>query len=85
MLSEENIKEAIALYEKTKWKYPEKGDFPERNKWLDFVVPHYPGRHVGRFVRGVEGDLCFWCELAKTYFSTDKVKAWTYAPVLEEG
>lgn len=80
------INEALALAEKTKWKYPEKGELPEI--LADYIIFYLRVRlskpKIGMAYKDKDGNFMFFCNDTKQGYSQHEVKAWTYAPVLNE-
>lgn len=84
---EEAIKEALALAEKSRWKYPDKGELPEiLSKHIIFYLNGSIARpRIGMAYKDKDGIFMFFCNDTKQGYPKTQVKAWTYAPVMEEG
>lgn len=80
------VKEALALAEKTKWEYPDKGELPEI--LADYIIFYLRGRlskpKIGMAYKDKDGNFIFFCNDTNQGYSQHEVKAWTYAPVLDE-
>lgn len=80
------IEKALALAEKSKWKYPEKGELPKI--LADYIIFYLRGRlskpKIGMAYKDKDGNFMFFCNDTKQGYSQHEVKAWAYAPVLDE-
>lgn len=75
------IQEAIDIVSKT-WKYPGKGELPEKERKIYFIVDTFTPDHIGKRC-GLVNDY-FWCQIQRRSYEINEVKAWTYAPMLED-
>lgn len=75
------IKEALALAEKSRWKYPDKGELPEDEKIVLIVLS---GRKNCDMAIHDKQGKAFIEVVDHLHFPYGQVKAWTYAPVLED-
>lgn len=81
VISGNDLKEALALAEKSRWKYPDKGELPEKELKVYFITDTFTPDHIGKRC-GLVNDY-FWCQIQRRSYEINEIKAWTYAPVME--
>lgn len=79
-----NYIKRLEAFEKSKWKYPDKGELPEDKSMIYFILKKDSTHFYCMFEIGKNNIPYFYNSREKMYHKADQVKAWTYAPVLEE-
>lgn len=74
------VKEALDLAEKSKWKYPEKGELPKDKEIVLVCFGERKHPDMAIHDKQCEG---FIDTVNHLHFSYDEVKAWTYVPTME--